>query len=202
MRCWIDIVKLQDYCNFSHSFPFSFYLQFYHESNLMTSAKLLNFPFRTGRPASQLREPRTLLVYYLSQGVSEFDWGAAGPATPAANPAAATQPTLAAGASREVRSQAKNQAFPSFLILQASLRCPGLVYIPSPGSMSRCISKFFSQKTRVFIPKVAQEFTGRARCLLRLMANKNGRNLSLFTGVSEFGSWARCASWAAGDPGR
>ena len=34
--------------------------------------------------------------------------------------------------------------------------------------------------------------------------NKNGRNLSFFTGVSEFERWARCASWlqeipAAGD---
>ena len=62
----------------------------------------------------------------------------------AASAAAATQRSPAAGASGEVRSQVKNQAFPSFLILQASLRCPGLVYIPSPGSMSRCISKNFS----------------------------------------------------------
>ena len=89
-----------------------------------------------GLPADQTT--RTLLVYYLLQGVSEFDWGAAGPAAvTAASAAAATQPTPAAGASGEVRSQVKNQAFPSFLILQASLRCPGLVYIPSPGSMSR-----------------------------------------------------------------
>jgi len=63
----------------NHSNPFSFYLQLYHESNLMTSAKLLNCPTRTGRPASaELREPRTLLVYYLSLGVSEFNWRAAG----------------------------------------------------------------------------------------------------------------------------
>ena len=109
----------------------------------------------------------------------------------AASAAAATQPTPAAGASGEVRSQVKNQAFPSFLILQASLRCPGLVYIPSPGSMSRCISKFFSQKTRVFIPKVARKPPARARCVNLWVENKNGRNLSFFTGVSEFDCWAR-----------
>jgi len=32
------------------------------------------------------------------------------------------------------------------------------------------------------------------------MENKNGRNLSFFTGVSEFRSWARGTRWAAGDP--
>ena len=61
--------------------------------------------------------------------------------------------------------------------------------------------KIFFAENRDFIPKVAQEFTGRARCVNLWVENKNGRNLSLFTGVSEFGSWARCASWAAGDPG-
>ena len=124
-----------------------------------------------------------------------------GAAATAASAAAATQRSPEAGASEGVGSQVKNQAFPSFLYLQDTRLYPGLVYIPSPGSMSRCISKFFSQKTRVFIPKVAQEFTGRARCVNLWVENKNGRNLSFFTGVSEFRSWARCASWAAGDPG-
>ena len=112
----------------------------------------------------------------------------------AASAAAATQRSPAAGASGEVRSQVKNQAFPSFLILQASLRCPGLVYIPSPGSMSRCISKNFS-----LFSADSYEGMNRARPVRPDRGvNKNGRNLSFFTGVSEFGSWARCASWAAG----
>jgi len=80
-----------------------------------------------------------------------------GAAATAASAAAATKRSPAAGALEGVGSQVKNQAFPSFLILQDTSLCPGLVYIPSPGSMSRCISKFFSQKTRVFIPKVARE---------------------------------------------
>ena len=122
----------------------------------------------------------------------------------AASAAAATQPTPAAGASEGLRSQVKNLAFPPFLILQDTCLCPGLVYIPSPGSMSRCISKNFWEFSGVFIPKVARELRARARCLLTLMENKNGRNLSFFTGVSEFERWARCASWlqeipAAGD---
>ena len=61
--------------------------------------------------------------------------------------------------------------------------------------------KIFFAENRDFIPKVAQEFTGRARCVNLWVENKNGRNLSFFTGVSEFRSWARCASGAAGDPG-
>ena len=114
----------------------------------------------------------------------------------AASAAAATQPTPAAGASEGSGSQVKNQAFPSFLILQASLRCPGLVYIPSPGSMSRCISKNFSLFS-------ADSWNGKDRA--RPVPpdrgeNKNGRNLSLFTGVSEFERWARCASGAAEIP--
>ena len=122
----------------------------------------------------------------------------------AASAAAATQPTPAAGASEGLGSQVKNLAFPPFLYLQDTCLCPGLVYIPSPGSMSRCFSKNFWEFSGVFTPKVAREFTGRARCVLTKMENKNGRNLSFFTGVSEFGSWARCASWlqeipAAGD---
>ena len=50
-------------------------------------------------------------------------------AATAATPAAATQPTPAAGASGEVRSQVKNQAFPSFLYLQDTHLYPGLVCI-------------------------------------------------------------------------
>ena len=46
----------------------------------------------------------------------------------AAIPAAATQRSPAAGASGEVRSQVKNQAFLSFLYLQDTSLCPGLVY--------------------------------------------------------------------------
>ena len=120
----------------------------------------------------------------------------------AASAAAATQRSPAAGASEGLGSQVKNLAFPPFLYLQDTCLCPGLVYIPSPGSMSRCISKNFWEFSGVFTPKVAREFTGRARCVLTKMENKNGRNLSFFTGVSEFERWARCASWAAGDPGR
>ena len=106
----------------------------------------------------------------------------------AANAAAATQRSPAAGASREVRSQAKNQAFPSFLILQASLRCPGLVYIPSPGSMSRCISKFFSQKTGILFRRL-HGFSRRAPGATEpCFRNKNGRKPNFFTGVSEFAS--------------
>ena len=110
------------------------------------------------------------------------------------------QPTLEAGASGEVRSQVKNQAFPSFLILRNNCSCPGLVYIPSPGSMSRCISKFFSQKTGILFRRL-HGFSRRAPGATEpRFRNKNGRNLNFFTGVSEFRSWARCASWAAEIP--
>ena len=137
----------------------------------------------------QLREPRTLLVYYLLQGVSEFDWGAAGPAAViAASAAAATQRSPAAGASGEVRSQVKNQAFPSFLILQDTSLCPGLVYIPSPGSMSRCFSKNFWEFSGVFIPKVARKFAGRARCVETWLLGSRPVGISFTMGVWEFGS--------------
>ena len=110
------------------------------------------------------------------------------------------QPTLEAGASGEVRSQVKNQAFPSFLILRNNCSCPGLVYIPSPGSMSRCISKFFSQKTGILFRRL-HGFSRRAPGATEpRFRNKNGRKLNFFTGVSEFRSWARCASWAAEIP--
>jgi len=109
----------------------------------------------------------------------------------AASAAAATQRSPAAGASEGLGSQVKNLAFPPFLILQDTCLCPGLVYIPSPGSMSRCISKNFSLFS-------ADSYEGmyRARPVPPDGGeNKNGRNLSFFTGVSEFERWARCASW-------
>ena len=84
----------------------------------------------------------------------------------AASAAAATQRSPAAGASEGLRSQVKNLAFPPFLYLQDTCLCPGLVYIPSPGSMSRCISKNFWEFSGVFIPKLTQELRARARCLL------------------------------------
>jgi len=93
----------------------------------MTSAKLLNCPTRTGRPG-QSRAPRTtdLISLIIKMGSLEFDWRAA---ATAATPAAATQRSPAAGASGEVRSQVKNQAFPSFLYLQDTRLYPGLVCI-------------------------------------------------------------------------
>ena len=48
--------------------------------------------------------------------------------------------------------------------------------------------KIFFAENWDFIPKVAQEFTGRARCVNLWVENKNGRNLNFFTGVSEFAS--------------
>ena len=126
-------------------------------------------------------------------GSLEFDWRAA---ATAATPAAATQRSPAAGASGEVRSLVKNQAFPSFLYLQDTSLYPGLVYIPSPGSMSRCFSKIFPCFLRIRM----KESTGRARCVNLWLRNKNGRNLSFFTGVSEFDCWARGTRWAAGCP--
>ena len=119
----------------------------------------------------------------------------------AAIPAAATQRSPAAGASEGLGSQVKNLAFLPFLYLQDTCLCPGLVYIPSLPGMSSCISKFFSQKTGILfrrLPGFSRRAPGATELRLR---NKNGRNLSFFTGVSEFRSWARCASWAAGDPG-
>ena len=114
----------------------------------------------------------------------------------AANAAAATQPTPAAGASEGLGSQVKNLAFPPFLILQDTCLCPGLVYIPSPGSMSRCISKNFWE-----FSADSWNRKDRARPVPPDRgANKNGRNLSFFTGVSEFERWARCASGAAEIP--
>ena len=100
-----------------------------------------------------------------------------------ASAAAATQRSPAAGASGEVRSQVKNQAFPSFLILQASLRCPGLVYIPSPGSMSRCISKNFSQFSA---DSFRQEVAGAPRCVETWLLGSRPVGISFITGVWEF----------------
>ena len=60
---------------------------------------------------------------------------------------------------------------------------------------------FFAENKGFYSKGCTGSTSGRARCNLTLMENKNGRNLSFFTGVSEFRSWARCASWAAGDPG-
>lgn len=62
--------------------------------------------------------------------------------------------------------------------------------------------KNFSLFSADFIPKVARELPARARCVNLWLRNKNGRNLSFFTGVSEFGTGARGTRWAAGDPGR
>ena len=114
----------------------------------------------------------------------------------AASAAAATQRSPAAGASEGLGSQIKNLAFPPFLILQDTCLCPGLVYIPSPGSMSRCISKNFWE-----FSADSCEGMYRARPVPPDRGeNKNGRNLSFFTGVSEFERWARCASGAAEIP--
>ena len=184
----------------NHSNPFSFYLQLYHESNLMTSAKLLNCPTRTGRPG-QSRAPRTtdLISLIIKMGSLEFDWRAA---ATAATPAAATQRSPAAGASGEVRSQVKNQAFPSFLYLQDTRLYPGLVCIYTCFLASQDgRQKFFPVFCGFYSEGCTGIYRARARCVNLWLRNKNGRNLSFFTGVSEFDCWARCASWAAGDPG-
>jgi len=90
-------------------------------------------------------------------GSLEFDWRAA---ATAAIPAAATQRSPAAGASEGVGSQVKNLAFLPFLYLQDTDLYPGLVYIRSPGSMSRCISKFFSQKTGILFRRLHRNLPG------------------------------------------
>ena len=95
----------------------------------------------------------------------------------AASAAAATQRSPAAGASEGLGSQVKNLAFPPFLILQDTCLCPGLVYIPSPGSMSRCISKNFWEFSGVFIPKLPPGNSGRARCLLTGVRTKMAETL-------------------------
>ena len=125
-------------------------------------------------------------------GSLEFDWRVA---ATAATPAAATQRSPAAGASGEVRSQVKNQAFPSFLYLQDTRLYPGLVCIYTCFLASQPASQNFFGRKQGFYPEGCTGSTsGRARCNLTLMQNKNGRNLSFFTGVSEFDCWARCAS--------
>ena len=96
----------------------------------------------------------------------------------AASAAAATQRSPAAGASEGLRSQVKNLAFPPFLYLQDTCLCPGLVYIPSPGSMSRCISKNFWEFSGVFIPKLTRELRARARCLLTEARTKMAETLT------------------------
>ena len=73
---------------------------------------------------------------------------------------------------------------------------PGMYIHLLPGK-SRWKAKIFPCFLRIRM----KESTGRARCVNLWLRNKNGRNLSFFTGVSEFDCWARCASWAAGDPG-
>jgi len=158
-------------------------------SRIQSDDKCEVLKLRTEVPGApgQSRAPRTTDLISLLFITGSFGVWSAQQVT-AASAAAATQPTPAAGASGEVRSQAKNQAFPSFLILQASLRCPGLVYIPSSPGKSRCISKFFSQKTGILFRRL-HGFSRRAPGATEpRFKNKNGRNLYFFTGVSEFAS--------------
>ena len=84
----------------------------------------------------------------------------------AATPAAARQTMPAAGASGELRSQAKNQAFPSFLYSSgiSEMSRPGIYTFAScPVKMLR---KIFFAENWDFIPKVELSISGRARCLL------------------------------------
>jgi len=60
---------------------------------------------------------------------------------------------------------------------------------------------FFAENKGFYSEGCTGSTSGRARCNLTLTANKNGRNLSFFTGVSEFRTGARGTCWAAGDPG-
>jgi hypothetical protein len=72
----------------------------------------------------------------------------------------------AAGASGELRSQAKNQAFPSFLYSSgiSEMSRPGIYTFAScPVKMLR---KIFFAENWDFIPKVELSISGRARCLL------------------------------------
>ena len=119
----------------------------------------------------------------------------------AASAAAATQRSPAAGASEGLGSQVKNLAFPPFLILQDTCLCPGLVYIPSPGSMSRCISKNFWEFSGVFIPKLTQELRARARCLLTGARTKMAETLVFLREFRSLnaGPAAHPGCW---DPGR
>ena len=70
----------------------------------------------------------------------EFNWRAA--EVTAASAAGAMQPTPAAGASGGVRSQAKNQAFPSFL------NSPGISEMSRPGiyTFASCPVKMLRKK--------------------------------------------------------
>ena len=82
----------------------------------------------------------------------------------AASAAGAMQPTPAAGASEGVGSQAKNQAFPSFLNSSgiSEMSRPGIYTFAScPVKMLRKIFSLFSAN---FIPKGTQVFPAGARC--------------------------------------
>ena len=151
----------------------------------------------------QLRDPRTLLVYYLLQGVSEFDWGAAGPAAGYCSQCSSCH--AAHTSSRSLRGIKIPNKKSSISVLSNS---SGISEMSRPG-----IYTFTRKHVKMHLKKFLGVFWGfysegctgiyRARPVPPDGGeNKNGRNLSFFTGVSEFDCWARCASGAAGDPGR
>ena len=101
-----------------------------------------------------------------------------GAAATTASAAAATQRSPAAGASGEVRSLVKNQAFPSFLILQASMRCPGLVYTYTCFLESQDGSqKFFPVFCGFYSEGCTGSTSGRARCNLSRWRTKMAETL-------------------------
>ena len=121
----------------------------------------------------------------------------------AATPAAARQTMPAAGASGELRSQAKNQAFPSFLNSSgiSEMSRPGIYTFAScPVKMLR---KIFFAENWDFIPKVELSISGRARCLLSHASGTKMAETLVF--LREFRSLTAGPAGhtrAAGDPGR
>ena len=130
----------------------------------------------------------------------EFDWRAA---ATAATPAAATQRSPAAGASGEVRSQVKNQAFLSFLYLQDTSLCPGLVYTYTCFLESQDgRQKFFPVFCGFYSEGCTGSTSGRARCNLSRWKTKMAETLVFLREFRSLTAGPAGHTRAAGDLGR
>ena len=139
-------------------------------------------PGAPGLPANQTT--RNLLVYYLIQGVSEFDWGAAGPAAAQSSQCSRCQANHTS--SRSFRGISIPNKKSSISALSNSsghlfVSRPG-IYTFTSGSVKTEGDKFFA----VFCGFVSSGSGGRARCENTWLQGSRPVGISFFTGVWEF----------------
>ena len=143
-----------------------------------------------GLPANQTT--RNLLVYYLIQGVSEFDWGAAGPAAAQSSQCSSCQANHTS--SRSFRGISIPNKKSSISALSNSsgylfVSRPG-IYTFTSGSVKTEVKKFLG----VFCGFYSEGFPGsggRARCENTWLLGSRPVGISFITGVWEFvrGVW-------------